>query len=647
MRRRTALAIDLTRRAAALHVLSLACLFLLIAILHTRTYNGRNYREDEINTVHAARMMNPAQIVQWMAGDVHPPGWRLFADFWVDAFGNSEAATRWSSQLINLLSFALVYQLGCHLRDRRTGFYAVALLGVYGFASNGMYEFRPYSALVALVCGLHLVYFRWLTGRRPRQMAVYVALGIAAMYTHFFAIFVFAAHALCLPLFHRYELKKYIDSALMWLAVGAAFSVWTLPLIGVMRGAFAGGYYNQPLDALLQTARFEPTAIGVFLLLLCPFSIRLARPIWTSDALRLPGQMPLLYPAALLSFTLGSALLVDQFYGVLNARGLQTIVMLVALLMALGLRTLPKEAALILLALLYLHAPGHIAAPTSNGPYREIAASMKPVYESDSLLVTDFKWAWRWLLPAAYYLMDFTPDEMDKARMFHLVEKPDKAHPPTYPDELVNVAREYDAESFAGRLPAHDQLWLLRQGGGNRLGAELEDWLRGNYALLRRQSWDDEYPTRYELSEYRRAPAGREAMLVAGDNMRLIHWTLLDSVQVSPCQTITLESWWQAESVDETPLTLTLILADSDGDGQMAISNSVPADRFTSDWLPGAFYRDRSRLSLPCDIADGSYPLLLGMKESTSGEILPLRFADGNPIGEQFYLTTLRVSPQE
>ena len=632
-----------TSRATATSVLAGACLILLIAILHTRVYDQRNYREDEINTVHAALMMNPSQIVRWMAGDVHPPGWRLAADFWVDAFGKAEALTRWSSQLINLLTFALVFQLGCHLRDRRTGIYALALLGVYGFASNGMYEFRPYSALAALVTGLHLVYFRWLARQRPRQMVVYVALGITAIYTHFFVIFVFAAHALCLPLFQPYARKKFLDSALMWLAIALAFSVWMLPLLGVIRGAFAGGYYNQPLETLLQLARFEPAAIGAFLLLLSPFMLRARFTGTAGSGLRFRGQIHWLYPAALLICTVGTALLVDQFYGVLNARGLNTIVMLVALLMALGLSALPKEAALILLGLLCLHAPRHIAAETTNGPYREIVAAMEPTFENDSLLITEFDWAWRWLLPAAYFLMDFTPDAMDKARMFHLVEKPDRAHPPTYPDELANVIQDYNAESFAASLPTHEQLWLLRQGGGNRFGAPLEDWLRQNYALLNRHVWDENYPTDYELRQYQRAPDSRQLTLVAGENMQLHHWTLLDSVDAAACQSITLESWWQATRVDTMPLTLTVILADSDGDGQMAIRNSVPADRFTTEWIPRALYRDRSALDIPCDIAEGEYPLLLGMKESVSGASLPLRYPDGSGIGDLYYLTTLRI----
>ena len=631
-------------RASSVAIIALAGLMLLIAVLHTRVYDQRNYREDEINTVHAARLMNPAQIVQWMAGDAHPPGWRLAADFWVDSFGKSEPVTRWSSQLLNLLTFALLYQLGCHVCDRRAGFYAVALLGVYGFASNGMYEFRPYAMLIALVTGLHLVYFRWLTRPRPRQMIVYAALGIAAMYTHFFAVFIFASQAIVLPLFHRWDRKKFQDSALMWLFIALAFSVWILPLLSVIRGPFAGGYYNQSPEALLLETRFLPESIYAFLLLLSPFAVGGRSGEAASRALRWRKHWHLLYPAGLLLGAIGSAWLVDQVYGVLNARGLQSVVTLIALLLALGLRVLPAKASLILLLLLYLHAPRHIAVQPTNGPYREIVAAMQPTYERDSLLFTDFKWAWRWLLPAAYFLMDFTPDEMDKARMFHLVAKPDKAHPPTYPDELQNVYRNYDADIIAGSLPAHDQLWLLRQDGGNRHGEALESWLTQHYALVRAEAWDASYPTSYVLREYRRAPGDATLMLAVGDTMELHQWRLRDSVEAMPCQTITLESWWQATTPDDTPYTLTLILADSDGDGQKAIANAVPADVFTSEWTPRAWYRDITSVAIPCDIKPDSYPLLLGMKESLSGRSLPLRYADGGDLGEHYYLTTIHVS---
>lgn len=634
------------RFTSSVSILFAAILVLLITLVHTSVYGKRNYREDEINSIHAALIKSPAEIVEWMAGDVHPPGWRLAADFWIDSFGTAESVTRWSSKLINLLTFALVFQLGAHLLDRRLAFYAVLLLGVYGFASNGMFEFRPYASLVAVTSALHLVFFRWLLKPRPRLMVVYVALGILAIYTHFFVVFVFTAHVVILLLFRRFQRKIYRDTILMWILIGLSFLVWLPSLLSVMLGSFSGGYYTGSLSSLYQQVYFRPEVIFGFLILTSLFAPRLL-PLNHSQSisnyLRWRRHWPLIYPLALLLATILVAVAVNSVYGILNARGLQTIVMLIALMMALGLRLLPTQAGLILLALLYLQAPQHIAVQPSNAPYREMVGFMQSTYQHDSLLVTEFNFPWRWLTPAAYFMMDFTPDRMAKSRMYHVIGMADRAHPPTYPDELENIFDSFDGATFDAQLPAHGQLWLLRQGEGNRWGTALQDWLDRNYALVRSTSWDAPYDTNYELSEYLRAPEVQDPVLLAGENMELHAWALLDSVEVKPCQRITVESWWQLSNADKTPYTLSIILPDSDGDGQLAITNAVPGNVFTSDWKARKYYRDRTQLEVPCDIGSGSFDLLLAVKETISGDDLPLQHPDGAAIGHVYYLTTLHA----
>ena len=268
---------------------------------------------------------------------------------------------------------------------------------------------------------------------------------------------------------------------------------------------------------------------------------------------------------------------------------------------------------------------------------------MEATYQHDSLLLTEFDFPWRWLTPAAYFMMDFTPDQMAKSRMYHVVGRRDEAHPPTYPDELDNIFDSFDGVSFDSQLPAHGQLWLLRQGEGNRWGAAIQGWLDRNYALVRSASWGEPYDTSYELSEYLRAPDGQSPVLVAGENMELHAWSLLDSVEVEPCQRIAVESWWQLSEADKTPYTLSIILADSDGDGQLAITNAVPGNVFTSDWTARKFYRDQTQLEVPCNITGGSYDLLLAVKETISGSDLPLEQSDGEAIGHVYYLTTLHA----
>ena len=208
-----------------------AILILGNTLLHAHVYGNRNYREDEINTIHAAQTLTAQQIVLWLASDVHPPGWRVLAATWIEYFGTSEAVVRWSSKLLNLLSFALIFQLGKHLFDRRAALYAVALLGLYGFASNSMYELRPYAMLVALTTALHLVFYRWLGKPTGKLMVAYVCLGVAAVYTHFYSFPIFAAHALFLVAFRRWDRWFIRRTITMWIFVALAFAPWILPLI--------------------------------------------------------------------------------------------------------------------------------------------------------------------------------------------------------------------------------------------------------------------------------------------------------------------------------------------------------------------------------------------------------------------------------
>lgn len=626
-------------------------LIMLIILLHTGVYGSRNYREDEINSVHASFIKTPSEIVTWMATDVHPPGWRLFAEIWVESFGGVEEVTRWSSKLLAILTYALVFQLGKQVVDTRTGIFAVVLLGVYGFASNGMNELRPYPMLITITTALHLLFYRWLRHPTRGLMVAYSALGIAAIYTHFFAFFIFPAHAIYLLLFRRFDRTVWTQSLLMWFFITLSFSAWILPFLYVILVPFPGGiYYAIPdgvigLEILYRRVNFEPEIIQHFLALLSLFTpfllVQTIKPQRLLPQIRLQKHWNLLYPLVLLTSTLLIAIVVNSLVSSLTARNLLMNVMLFALLLALGLRLLPLPASLILLLLLVLGAPKQIQTSTSNGPYREMIQMMSETYETDSLVLTEFSAAWRWLLPASYYLMDFTSDNMSKQRMFHVIDSDDFVHPPAYPDRLVNIYEEFTDTTLNPDLPDHSQLWVLQEGNDNSHREDIQTWLNKNYAFIRQSSWADDFPTSYVLSEYVRSPANLQLMLNADEIVGLYSWELKDSVDVSPCQTVTIESWWRTSNLIGTPYTLTLVLADDNG--QVAIHEQVPANVFTIEWQTDTNYRDISQLPIPCDIAQGSYNLLLGMKETLTGDALPLTYPDGNSIGTLTYLTTLNV----
>ena len=623
--------------------------FILLMIgLQRHAYGERNYRQDEINTIHAAKIMSPSQVTVWMATNIHPPAWRLLADSWVDAFGDAESVVRWSSVLANLLTFAFLFRLGTDLLDWKLGLLAIILLGFYPIIASFMNELRPYPYLIMLVTGLHLFFLRWIRYQQFRYMLLYIIFGILGLYTHYYAIYVFPAHLIYFVLTVRWNPSLYRRTFGMWVLIALSFAGWLIPFIHSFTVRQSGGIYyalsseGEGFQLLYRRLRFKPEELGQFL-----FLFGLATPFFSEIRGQLRAQQRwshfqmFVYPISIFFVTLIIALGANTIIRNVTARNMMIIMPMVVLLMSLGLRALPRPAHVIMIVLLIFGTPRNLPIQESNGPYREITETMESNYQSDSMLITEFETAWQWLMPAAYGLMDFAPIHMSKQQMYHLIDQEDRAHSQGPPDRLVNVFKSFDAEYLDDFARQHSQLWVLEQGAGNRHGEKLNAWLSENYSQIRSVSWEEDYPTTYTLSEYVRLPDDASIALSADDIFDLYSWTLKDSIDVAPCQTITIESWWQSRQKTDVPFSLVLILADDSG--QVAFSEDVPADLFTTEWQTNIYYRDLTELTVPCDIAEGNYNLLLGMKNSITGESSLLTASDGNEIGTLYYLTTLNA----
>jgi len=630
------------------YMILIAFMVLMIGLQRT-AFGARNYRQDEINTIHAARLMNPSEITFWMATNIHPPAWRLLADSWIDTFGDAESVVRWSSVLANIVTFSLLFRLGRDLLDWKLGLLAVIMLGIYPTAASYMNELRPYPYLILLVTGLHLLFLRWIHYQKFRYMLGYIIFGILALYTHYYAIYIFPAHLIFMILTVRWNRSFYLRTFSMWVFIGLSFTGWLIPFVHSFTVRQSGGiYYALPnnldgLQLLYQRLRFKPEELGQVLLLLglsTPLFFAFRQRIRTNR--RWINIQAMLYPAVTLLAIIVIAWGANTIIKNVTDRNMTIIMPTIVILMGLGLRTLPKPAHVIVIGILLIGAPRVLPTNESNGPYREIVQAMTPTYQADSVLITEFEVAWQWLMPAAYTLMDFAPINMSKQQMFHLIDNGDRAHSHGPPDRLVNIQQTFDVEQLENFAQYHSQLWVLQEGIGNKHHEDLTQWLSANYAQIQQTTWtDDNFPTNYKLSEYARMPDNTDLILTAGNHLELYSWELKNSVDVSPCQTIDVESWWQTNSLIDTPYMLSIVLADDNG--QVAINEQVPANIFTIEWETMRNYRDISTLAVPCDVAQGNYNLLLGMKESISGEALPLAYPDGNNIGTLYYLTTLNV----
>jgi len=135
----------------------------------------------------------PAQTVALSAATDHPPLHTLLLNGWLRVAGDSDFAARYLSVFFGVLAVVLTYAVGARI-DRRAGLIGAGLLALSPLAVYYSQETRGYALLLALVLTATWASLRLLTGdrRRPRWW-LYVAAMSAALYTHYFAAFVWAA----------------------------------------------------------------------------------------------------------------------------------------------------------------------------------------------------------------------------------------------------------------------------------------------------------------------------------------------------------------------------------------------------------------------------------------------------------------------
>ncbi len=196
-----------------------------------------------------------------------------------------------------------------------------------------------------------------------------------------------------------------------------------------------------------------------------------------------------------------------------------------------------------------------------------------------------------------------------------------------------------DADALRTQLAGAPGVWLVHD---ESLDTEpvltLND---ADYALLRR------WRQRYDIAVQHYLPLHTgEQQVRFGDEMTLVGWQIPAALEVTPCSTLPLHTFWQA-AVDEgeraNSYGLSLVLAGADGVGVSAANGATSLD--TTDWRAEHYYADARTVEIPCDAPTGEYPLLLSAYPlDEPGANLPVTAEDGTPLGDFLYLTTVFIA---
>ncbi len=165
-------------------------------------------------------------------------------------------------------------------------------------------------------------------------------------------------------------------------------------------------------------------------------------------------------------------------------------------------------------------------------------------------------------------------------------------------------------------------------------------------ALLMREgvAWVESPPGEVRIAQH-------QTVYNLGDQIQLLGYDVsAENVKVGEWLEVVL--YW---SVREKPdYNYSSFVHFSDGDRPLAQADRpLPSGMLTSEWLPGAYYRDEYSLHIPGDVSSGEYHINIGLYtcdtlpagECGNGDRLPATDMNGNDLGDILQLGAVTVSP--
>ena len=223
---------------------------MLLVALGLRVYrlDGQSFWFDEGFAVHLASQ-SLTQLVEQ-----NPVGWLPLHSFalhcWMALVGQTPFAARFFSVVLGVLALALLYPLGRRLGTPDTGLVALSIGAFSPFLIYYAQEARVYSLWLFLSLLSSCLLLRALRDpRRARRWVLYGASLVAALYTHYFSVFLLAWGLSAVG--YQAARTRRRSLVLAGLAAQTGALVACLPLIGFLRSSAADsyGFWRSPLSA--------------------------------------------------------------------------------------------------------------------------------------------------------------------------------------------------------------------------------------------------------------------------------------------------------------------------------------------------------------------------------------------------------------
>ena len=220
----------------------------LAAVLRFTTLGFQSYEFDEAWTLYVIHGSFTHMLHAVARVESTPPLYYMLAWGWSRIFGTGEVGLRLLSAVAGVAIVPVVYALGCVLRSRRVGLISAAIVATSPYLVFYSQEARSYALFVLLSTTGVLLCVRAIENPKPRTFALWAGVSIAALATHYFAIFPWVGEVVVLAVFGASR------RLLAW--ASAAIVVASIPLLLLARHQAGAGHADWiGASSLLQRMR--------------------------------------------------------------------------------------------------------------------------------------------------------------------------------------------------------------------------------------------------------------------------------------------------------------------------------------------------------------------------------------------------------
>jgi uncharacterized membrane protein len=652
---------------------SLALLGLALLAFALRVYRlpAQSLWYDEGVSWYMTRLSLPA-LTTWTADDIQPPLYYYLLWPWVRLVGTSEYALRFLSVFFGTLTVPLLWITARRLLWKSAAWLAALILTLSPLHVYYAQEARMYTLLTFLGLLSSYLLLRWLKTGSPHLRSptiwAYVLVTVAALYTHYFAFFLLAAHALYIlylwwgQLRSGRPLKPNIATAFsLTISIVILYLLW-LPFLvtryGVdtsyWPGALKSGEIARKLFIAFSLGETVTEGIGTWLAL--GYGIILLISVITLWRHTQYAVCSMQYESRTAYYILRKDSLVFLLLYLLVP------MTLVLLLVQRTPKFNPRYAILASPAFILLIAGG-LSCLTSPATSR-----FTPHVSRFTFHVSRFKPHASRLITAAALLFILTTSTYSLRNWYqpYAVNQFNKAdfritaqivRERIGPDEIVLLssghmfpawAYYYGGEGWE-RLPDIEIL-DVNAALDLSVGDELDHLLRGKSGtwLVR---WQNEVTDPFDVLPLYLGSVGTQDDYGQFWHMELFHFSLppdarfnlndfitqpaeadldgqaqlLGMRQVSDTQLILL---WRALAETETDYTIFVHLVDAAG--ETLVNADHRPQRPTREWRPGQVIPDRVNLTLPSDLPAGQYWIEVGLYDTSHPALPPLPLKDGS-----------------